>query len=343
LDTSLNIYKNKTVLITGETGFKGSWLSLWLTKLGANVCGYSIGPPTKPSMYEALDLKHRIHSYDGDVTCRVRLDTILEDCNPDFIFHLAAQPIVKESFEKPNLTFETNTIGTLNLLDLARKYDNLSSVVVITTDKVYENRYPFCYSEEDPLGGDDPYSASKACAELIVNSFKEDYKEKSIFLASVRAGNVVGGGDWQYRLVPMIIKAMRKNETLDVWAPEAIRPWQHVLDCLYGYLLVGANAKNGAWNFGPKDSNCVSVSTLLQALIDEWGYGGFRTVGKTFRESDCLKLDSTKAKKELGWEAKYNIKEIARKTVDWYKTYYEEPDYLYELTLEQIKEYENQK
>ncbi len=339
----LEIYKNKRVIITGETGVKGVWLSLWLKKLGAQVYGYSIGPPTQPNMYDALQMKHRITSFKGDIRDRVRLDAIIEDCKPEFIFHMAAETIVKDSFEKPNLTFNVNTIGTLNLVDIAKDYPSVKSVVVVTTDKVYENCFPYIYKEDAKLGGDDPYSASKACAELVVNAFKKDYKEKGIALATVRAGNVIGGGDWQYRLVPMCIESMVKDSIVGTWCPNAVRPWQFVLDCLYGYLLIGANYKSGAYNFGPKDENCIKVSELLIKFINVWDKGGFKTVGKTFRESECLKLDSSKAKKELGWEARYNIDKMVEQTVKWYQTYYYEPDYLYELTLKQIEEYENQK
>lgn len=340
----LKVYKDKKVLITGESGFKGTYLSLWLKKLGAKVYGFSTGPPTQPNIYDELQLKHRITSFQGDITDRVRLEAIIEACEPEFIFHLAAQPIVKKSIEEPNLTFQVNTVGTLNLLDIARRYPSVKSIVVVTTDKVYENCFPFTYKEGDKLGGNEPYSASKACSELVVNSFREEFEEKGIALATVRAGNVIGGGDWgENRLIPDCVRAVMTNKGLEIRNPTFTRPWQFVLDCLYGYLLVGANFKSGAWNFGPKDKNCIQVEKFVNKFYQKWGKGSYKITGRTFRESECLNLDSSKAKKELGWEACYNIDKIIEQTVDWYKTYYYEPDYLYELTLKQIEEYENQK
>lgn len=340
----LEIYRNKRVLITGETGFKGTWLSLWLKKLGAEVYGFSTGPPSQPNMYDALQMKYRIVSYNGDITDRVRLEAIIEECKPEFIFHLAAQPIVKKSFEEPNLTFQTNTIGTLNLLDIARKYSSVKSIVVVTTDKVYENSYPYKYTEDSKLGGDDPYSASKACAELVVNSFKKDYKEKGIALATVRAGNVIGGGDWgEDRLISDCVRCFVSKKDLYLRNPASIRPWQFVLDCLYGYLLVGANLKTGAYNFGPKEENCIDVNSFISKFILQWKNKVYKTHDNPFRESQYLKLDSSKSKKELKWEALYNIDKIVEQTIEWYQTYYYEPDYLLELTLKQIEDYENQK
>ena len=273
----------------------------------------------------------------------MRLEAILEEVNPEYIFHLAAQPIVKTSFEYPNLTFETNTIGTLNLVDLARRCKDLETVVVITTDKVYENAEPYYYSENDKLGGDDPYSASKACAEIVVNSFKADYQERGISLCTARAGNVVGGGDWQYRLIPMFIDSWIKDSSLTIWNPNAVRPWQFVLDCLYGYLLLGAEHRTGSWNFGPDEENWVSVSRILKSFIKFAQAKNYCVGSGKYRESERVTLNPSKAFKELGWKTRYDINQIAEKTVNWYATYYYEPNYLLDLTYKQIDEYQNQK
>lgn len=337
---SLKNYKNEKVLITGNTGFKGSWLSLFLQKLGARVYGYALEPPTIPSMYDSLELKNIIeYPYYGDIRDRTRLDAIIEAVQPKFIFHLAAQPIVKTSYEKPIETFEINSMGTLNLMEIAKNYDSIKSIVVITTDKVYEDKSPYIYSEFDSLGGDDPYSASKACAELIVNAYKLPYKEKGISLATCRAGNVIAGGDFSYRIVPQCVESLYRKKPFGIWYPEAIRPWQFVLDCLHGYLLVGINQKSGAWNFGPVIGNRISVDQLTQKIIKCWGQGESKITLKPFYETKYLQLKTDKATNELWWKPKYDIDKTVEKIVEWYKTFYEHPEDLYSLTCKQLDEF----
>ena len=339
---SITDFKGKNVLVTGNTGFKGSWLSLWLSKLGANVSGFALEPPTRPSMYEALELNKLVQHHYGDVRDKVRFNAVMNIVQPEYVFHLAAQPIVKMSFEYPQLTFETNSIGTLNLLEACKKFSSIRSIVVVTTDKVYKNVYPYDYTELSELGAsEDPYSASKACAEIIVSSLGKQFTERGVHLATVRAGNVLGGGDWSpNRIIPDMVRALTENNEICIYSPEATRPWQYVLDCLYGYMLVSINDKSGPWNFGPKSLNCVNVERLVKDFISAWGSGTYSVVPKEFEESICLKLKTAKAKKELGWEAKLDVDQIISEAVNWYKTFYEHPKNLMDVTLSQIKNYE---
>ena len=341
----LDVFNDKKILITGTTGFKGSYLALWLTMHGAKVSGFALEPPTKPSMFEVTKLREVIDQYYGDVRDRVRFDTIIEAVEPEIVFHLAAQPIVKTSYENPLLTFETNTLGTLNLMEICKHYNSIKTIVVVTTDKVYENIYPYEYNEFSPLGGEDPYSASKACAELVVNSYKKIFEQRGTSLATVRAGNVLGGGDWApNRIIPDIVRSIVEDYKLSIYSPEAVRPWQSVFDCLYGYMLVAANRKSGAYNFGPKPKNCVNVEALVKKTMDIWGYGSYEVVDKQFEESQCLKLKYNKAKNELGWNPIYDIDAIVSETVEWYKNFYFNEEDMRKFTIEQIRWYEhNQK
>ena len=255
-----NAYQGKRVLVTGHTGFKGSWLCAWLLELGAEVAGFSIDVPTDPSHFEALNLKNHVHHISGDVRDRNRVRSVMEEFAPDFVFHLAAQAIVRRSFQDPVITFETNTLGTLNILDCIRQSSSAAVGVIVTSDKCYRNmEWPWGYRETDTLGGSDPYSASKGCAELILHSYMKTYFQEGPRLASARAGNVIGGGDWaQDRLVPDAVRAWSRKKTLAVRHPGATRPWQHVLEPLSGYLCLGARlwahdplAVSEAFNFGP--------------------------------------------------------------------------------------------
>lgn len=344
---SLDIYKNKTVFITGNTGFKGSWLSTWLIKLGAKVIGYSLDIPTEPSMFKILKLEDKIRNIYGDIIDEKRLVNMLDFYQPEIIFHLAAQPIVKRSYREPKLTFETNVMGTLNVLEAIRKIESVKVAVMITTDKVYKDKYPHVYSEFHPLGGNDPYSSSKACAELVINSYRNSFLSPKVNVASTRAGNIIGGGDWAKRLVPVCIEKILHEEKIPLYAPNAVRPWQYILEPLYGYLLLGAkmyssNKFNEAWNFGPPLENCITVEELTKKIIRNWGIGSYEIIepNRSMPESQHLRLDCRKAINNLGWTPKYNIEKMIEKTVSWYKEFYNNNSNMYKYTVNEIEEYE---
>lgn len=331
------IYKDKRVLITGHTGFKGSWLSFWLQQLGAEILGYSIDIPTVPSHYNLLNLKFR--TVQGDVRDLNNLINIFEDFKPEIVFHLAAQPLVRSSYINPIATFEINIIGTANVLEAAKHTGSVSAIVNVTSDKCYENlETNIAYKEEDKLGGYDPYSASKGCAELITNSYRNSFfnnqqyqKTHQTLLASVRAGNVIGGGDWAIdRLIPDIIKATSEKLSVNIRRPNSTRPWQHVLEPLSGYLLLGQkllekkSAFASAWNFGPLNNEVKSVLEIITLMKKEWEDISC-TINedvKDFHESKLLKLDGTKTSTFLFWKPIWNIETTIAKTVLWYKEFY---------------------
>ncbi len=281
----INSYHDKTVLITGHTGFKGSWLALWLESLGAKVIGYSLDPPTDPSFFQVTGLSGRIIDIRGDILDRVKISEVIEKYHPDYIFHLAAQPLVRFSYKYPLDTFNVNIIGTANILESIRLSDCPVTCVCITSDKCYANREcNYAYQENDPLGGHDPYSASKAGAELVIDSYRKSYfsegKKTRVSLSSVRAGNIIGGGDWaEDRIVPDCIRALVKENPVVVRNPHAIRPWQFILDPLFGYLWLASKMREepdkyaDAWNFGPDHLNTLDVQTLTEKIILEWGSG----------------------------------------------------------------------
>ena len=346
-----NIYINKRVLVTGATGFKGTWLSIWLNRLGARVIGYSLRPPTTPSMFEICDLENKIINIIGDIRDYYNLLNVFKEYKPEIIFHLAAQPLVRLSYKCPIDTYNTNIMGTVNLLEAARNTDSVKSVVVITTDKCYENKeWIYGYRENDPMGGYDPYSSSKGCAELVVSSYRNSfYNEKGIALSSVRAGNVIGGGDWaEDRLIPDFIRAGSEDKSVFIRNPLAVRPWQHVLEPLSGYLLLGAlmfkepQKYNDAWNFGPKDTDILTVEEMLKLSIDLWGKGSIELEKEyKYHEANLLKLDISKVKAYLKWKPIYDVDVAVQNTINWYKTYYENKnENMYEYTLKQIYEYE---
>ena len=343
MDSRLLEYKDKNVLVTGNTGFKGSWLTVWLKHLGARVYGYSIEPPTTPNMYNALNLHKQVTQRLNDIRNYPYLQGFVEMTNPEYIFHMAAQPIVAKSYKDRRETFEVNVQGTLNMVEAGLCSDTLKHLVVVTTDKVYENKPPYYYSENSPLGGDDPYGISKACAELVVRAYRDRYTEAGKTITTVRAGNVVGGGDFAIRIVPETIKSIITDKALNIWAPRSKRPWQHVLDCLYGYLLVGITETrlNEAFNFGPSEENCIPVERLVTMIIKEWGKGNYQIAEKTFYETEFLMLNPTAAEVVFGWKVKYEPKAFVQKIVEWYKAFYEKSEDMYKLTLKQIEEYEN--
>jgi CDP-glucose 4,6-dehydratase len=324
------IYQGKNIFITGDTGFKGSWLALWLQKLGARVTGYALQPSTNPSHFEILSPPYQ--SVMGDILDSVLLTSSMQKVKPDIVFHLAAQSLVRESYKDPVKTYQTNIIGTLNVFEAARSCGSVHALVNVTTDKVYENNQdgnPFL--EKDPFGGYDMYSSSKACAEILTSSYRRSFLEKSeMLLASARAGNVIGGGDWcDDRLIPDAMKAASKKQKVVIRFPESVRPWQHVLEPLTGYLKLGEQLLKGnrafatGWNFGPQLEDCIPVKKLLQKAASvwedvEWVHDG----GSHPHEASLLMLDSSKAKKELGWNSVWNLDQAVSKTISWYKTYY---------------------
>ena len=350
-----NAYKNKKVLITGHTGFKGTWLSLWFTGLGAKVIGYSLEPPTEPNLFESIGLEDKITHIIGDVRDEKHLISAFEKYQPEFIFHLAAQAIVRRSYYEPKLTYETNVMGTVNVLEALRRIKSVRVCIIVTSDKCYENReWVYGYRETDPLGGYDPYSSSKGCAELVTAAYRKsffnpkDYGEThNVALSSVRAGNVIGGGDWgEDRIIPDCMGALSKGETIVIRNPSAIRPWQYVLEPLSGYLLLGTlMCKDGtrysdAWNFGPNDESIITVEELVKLVIKHWGSGSYTIDTSTHpHEAGFLKLDISKARSLLGWRPIYDVHEAVERTINWYKNFYNGIRELYENTVKEIREY----
>jgi CDP-glucose 4,6-dehydratase len=333
-----DIYKEKKVFVTGHTGFKGSWLILWLLDLGAQVAGYSLETPTEPNHYNLLSLP--VESILGDICDFPKVRESIQSFAPDIVFHLAAQSLVRRSYRDPVGTFETNVIGTVNLLEACRQIDSVNAAVIVTSDKCYENRDRISgYRETDPMGGHDPYSGSKGCAELVTASYRrsffsvEDYQEThQTLVASVRAGNILGGGDWgEDRLVPDIVRAASRNEKVLIRNPQAIRPWQHVMEPLAGYLLLGQQLLEGkkdfagAWNFGPVERGHKEVLTVVKELQSYWHAIDFEVEsgGRDLHEADLLKLDCSKAHDKLGWRPIWNNTKMLEKTVQWYREFYE--------------------
>jgi CDP-glucose 4,6-dehydratase len=343
----LNIYKGKRVLVTGHTGFKGSWLSLWLNRLGAEVIGIALDPKTDNDNYVLTGIESTIEDYRVDIRDIDTVKRIVENEKPEILFHLAAQPIVLDSYSDPVYTFGTNIMGTVNLLEVFRGSSTLKTGIFVTTDKCYENlEKEYSYIESDPMGGHDPYSASKGAAELVVSSYRRSFFSKGIKkIASVRAGNVIGGGDWSsYRLMVDIVKGIEQGRSIEIRNPKAIRPWQHVLEPLGGYLLLGARMIleerfDEAWNFGPEPSNIVTVEEILIETIKNYGKGEWKdtSVKDKLHEATLLSLDITKAKKQLGWQPLMNISQTIAITVDWYKRY--QKDDVNMICQEQIDDY----
>lgn len=338
------IFKNKKVFITGITGFKGSWLASYLLKLGANVQGFSRPPNTIPNHFSLLNLDKNTKHIGGDIRWYDELKFCIQEFKPDIVFHLAAQPLVKQSYFDPHYTFDTNIMGTVNILEACKDINSIKAIVLITTDKVYENKNQTNgFSEHDRLGGFDPYSASKACAELVISSYRDSFYSKTkTLIASVRAGNVIGGGDWsEDRLIPDIIKSIVNKQELIIRNPYAIRPWQHVLDCLHGYLLLTKNMLQNndyyasAWNFGPSKESEITVGKIIEYVNNLWEVN-YTAKKSDFHESQILRLDSTKSRTFLNWIPSYDIKTTIEKTIIWYKEFYEHNNI---ITEQQIEEY----
>lgn len=348
----LKYYKGKRVLITGHTGFKGSWLASILDSIGAEITGYSLEPNTEQSLFKSLSFSKNFNSIIGDIRDKGKFKETVQEFNPEFIFHLAAQSLVIESYLKPKETFDINFTGTLNLLDILRELDLSVQVVFVTTDKVYENLelgVPFV--ETDKLGGKDPYSASKAASEILIDSYsKSFFKDSKINIATARAGNVVGGGDWsENRLIPDIIKAMQQKKTLIIRSPKAIRPWQHVLEPLFGYLMLGIGLYNnpkkhvGAWNFGPEIEDSKTVEEIINIGKKLEIVGEVIFEESTLVEAQSLKLNITKAKEELSFKPIWKTKQAIENTFEWYKTNYSNISNKNDLIIKDLNNYLNYK
>ena len=350
---SLDFWKNKRILITGHTGFKGSWLSIWLKTMGAEITGYALEPYTDRDNFVVTDLQNSIDHVIGDVRDFENLSGIFREYNPEFVFHLAAQPLVRESYLNPKETYDINIGGTVNVLECCRMTDSVKVIVNITTDKCYENNErTWGYKENDQLGGYDPYSSSKACSEIVTEACRssffrpEEFEKHGKSLASARAGNVIGGGDWQTdRLIPDCIRALEIDDSVVVRNPSAIRPWQHVLEPLSGYLFLAKEMFENpgrfceAWNFGPEEESTKPVGKVVDLVVKCWGKGSRqdRPDKNAPHEANILKLDITKAKTLLGWVPAWNIEQSIKATVDWYKSY--RMDNMYQFCCQQIESF----
>lgn len=327
-------FAGKRILITGNTGFKGSWLSIWLHLLGASVVGYAL---TDMESHELQALPH-LTQIAGDVRDIDTLNRVFQECRPEVVFHLAAQPVVTDSYLRPRYTYEVNVLGTMNVLECIRQTPQTHLGIMVTSDKCYDNKeWIWGYRELDALGGHDPYSSSKGCCEILIASYRDSFFEAHKYhqhgkaIASVRAGNVIGGGDWSKdRIIPDAIRSLQATQDIIVRHPTAIRPWQHVLEPLYGYLLLTTKLMQdpikyaGAWNFGPEDPIPISVEQVVETLIQLWGNGQWHLASSdqsTVHEASWLRLDITKAKWELGWAPQWDINTALQKTVEWYQAY----------------------
>jgi CDP-glucose 4,6-dehydratase len=352
MDTTF--WKFRKVFVTGHTGFKGSWLALWLLSMGAEVCGYALDPPTDPSLYRILDLEGQLQSIRGDIRDLSAISSAMQDFQPEVVIHMAAQSLVRLSYQNPVETYAVNVLGTVHLLEAVRNTPSVRAVVVVTSDKCYENQeWESPYREHEPMGGHDPYSSSKGCAELVTAAYRRSFFHSNgraghrVAVASARAGNVIGGGDWALdRLVPDIMRAFAAGNPVVIRKPEAVRPWQHVLEPLAGYLtlverlyLEGPAFAEG-WNFGPADSDARPVQYLVSELARLWGDAAKWQSGtaEKVHEAHLLRLDSSKARLQLGWSPRWSLDETLAKTVEWYKCFYGGDD-ARSCTLKQIAAY----
>ena len=344
-------WKDKTVFLTGHTGFKGGWLSLWLTDMGAQVHGYSLQPSTRQSFFREVQLeKYLSSSTIADIRDAITIQSTMQSVKPDIVIHMAAQPLVRFSYKDPVETYATNVMGTVNLFEAVRNTPTAKAVVNITTDKCYENKeWIWPYRENEPMGGYDPYSSSKACAELITTAYRMSFlDDMGIKLASVRAGNVIGGGDWATdRLIPDFFRSLSLNQKLIIRSPEAIRPWQHVLEPLAGYiklaekLYIDGSDFTGAWNFGPNDFDNKSVQWIVEHLCASIPATDWQIDSQPqLHEANTLKLDSSKAKELLNWQPQWNLSTALNKTIEWH-TAWEKGENMKGISLQQIRAYEN--
>lgn len=324
-------WHGKRVFLTGHTGFKGSWISLWLTSMGAEVRGYALHPPTAPSLFVEAKIDSTVNSQIGDIRDIEKLRKSMIDFNPDILFHMAAQPLVRHSYDAPVETYEVNVIGTVKVLEVARSCDNLKVIVNITSDKCYENDGRFKgYKEQDPLGGRDPYSSSKGCSELVTSAYRRSFfQDMGVGLASGRAGNVIGGGDWaKDRLIPDILKSFESNKPVIIRNPNSTRPWQHVLEPLSGYLILAQKMYNhpgnynGSWNFGPNKQDIKPVSWILNKMIREWPNSSWQLeTSMQPHEADLLQLDNSKSRLKLDWRPVWDLSNTLNKILEWHKAW----------------------
>ena len=349
-------WQGKRVLLTGHTGFKGSWLSLWLQSMGSQVVGYALAPPTNPSLYEVAEVGAGMTSIIGDIRNLEHLRKVITEHQPEIVIHMAAQPLVRYSYTEPVETYSTNVMGTVNLLEAVRSTKSLKAVVNVTTDKCYENReWAWGYRENEAMGGYDPYSSSKGCAELVTAAYRNSYfhpskyKEHGVAIASGRAGNVIGGGDWaDDRLIPDIMRAITQGKPVNIRNPHAIRPWQHVLEPLSGYLILAqklheqGTAFAEGWNFGPNDEDAKPVQWIVEKLTQSWGEEASWVLdgGEHPHEAHYLKLDCSKAKSRLDWHPRWHLDEALDAIVDWQHAY-RDGKAIKAFTLDQIQRYMN--
>ena len=348
-----DIYRDKRILVTGHTGFKGSWLCAWLTSLGADVLGFSLTPGTDPNHFELISSDLSMQSVIGDIRDLFALRRTWSNFQPEIVFHLAAQPLVRLSYEQPVETMHANVIGTANVFEACRHTPSVRAIVNITSDKCYENReWIWGYRENDPMGGYDPYSASKGCAELVTGAYRNSFfhpeqygTTHNILLASARAGNVIGGGDWaKDRIITDLVQAASRGEKLSIRNPAATRPWQHVLDPLSGYLLLGSKLLAGnveyadGWNFGPSDDESIPVLDVVRQMQKHWNKVDFQILSSRHQphEAGLLKLDCSKARMRLSWNSVWDSGQTFQKTAEWYRAYYEQGSL---LTFRQLKSY----
>ena len=351
-----DFWQGKKVFITGHTGFKGSWLCLWLHSIGAEVTGYALKPPTDPSLYDLCSIEKLVRSHIADVRDSAALGKAMFAAHPDIVIHMAAQPLVRDSYKIPVETYAVNVMGTVNLLEAVRNSKSIKAVINVTTDKCYENReWVWGYRESEPLGGYDPYSSSKACSELVTAAYRQSFFNSSnisnlstsVAVASARAGNVIGGGDWATdRLIPDCVRAILKGDKVVIRNPQAVRPWQHVLEPLSGYLILAQKLyEDGpryaeAWNFGPDDADAKPVDWLVEKLCTKWGTGASYVIdkGKHPHEAHYLKLDCSKARSELEWRPRWSLEKALESIVEWTRAYKNGEDAKC-VCLKQINEY----
>lgn len=344
-------WKGKNVFVTGHTGFKGGWLSLWLHTMEAKVTGYAHDPETTPNFHGLVGLGPKLaNDVRGDINDFELLKSSMNTAKPEIVIHMAAQPLVRKSYREPVKTYMDNVMGTISVLEAVRQTPSVRAVVVITTDKCYENKeWHWAYREDEPMGGYDPYSSSKACAEIATAAWRRSFFKDDVLVATVRAGNVVGGGDWsEDRLIPDAVRAARAKTPLIIRNPNATRPWQHVLDPVHGYLLLGERLLEGrkdlatAFNFGPRDEDARPVHEVLNLLQKNWA-GGFEwtveTSDKNPHEANLLKLDSSRAKALLGWSPRWQLEDTLAKTAEWYRTAPESDRKLYDLSVRQLNDF----
>lgn len=345
----LDWFKNKKILITGHTGFKGSWLSMILSEAGAEITGYALKPPTSPSLFQITEIDKKINSIEGDIRDLERLRSVFEACRPEIVIHMAAQPLVRESYKNPVYTYETNVMGTVNICECVRKNPSVKSFLNVTTDKVYaNNEWEWGYRETDYLDGYDPYSNSKSCSELVTHSYlRSFFSDNKVAVSTARAGNVIGGGDFsEDRIIPDCVRSVLEGKEIIVRNPESIRPYQHVLDPLFAYLIIIKNQykdkkQEGCYNVGPNEDSCVTTRKLVDLFCDAWGEGAkwISTRSNGPHEANFLKLDCSKLKKKFDWKPRWNIETSIEKTVEWTKEWSRHPERSGDCMKHQISEF----